>query len=191
MNTILTSLYSWPFAAGILVGYVGQRCYAHAKARYLNAHHPLSNGHRHLAGRINRVWVVGAITAATIGWVLLQIQTQADRTTDVINDARTFAVQVKDCQREFNEAIRLRSRLSEEDSRLSLTQRDALANWLRDLLNPPPNIAALPGNDPIRQQWAVDTTERYYAIIKKAQDDQVKLADYRAAHPLPEPTCGK
>ena len=65
-------------------------------------------------------------------------------------------------------------------------------------LEPPADMAALDSDDPVRADWAAAVTRKYLAQIETAQAQQrvlaaraEELANERAAHPYPEPTCGK
>lgn len=95
------------------------------------------------------------------------------------------------CVREFNEVLRVRSGISMENDQLSRMERSAFAEWLRVLLNPPPEIAAMADDDPRYQQWGRQVTAYYYKQIRAIEDQQVANDKVRAANPLPEPTCGR
>jgi len=96
-----------------------------------------------------------------------------------------------DCVREFNQVLRVRSGISMENDRLSRVERTAFAEWLRVLLNPPPEIAALADDDPRYQEWGRTITQHYYVQIKSIEDQQDANDRVRADNPLPEPTCGR
>jgi hypothetical protein len=95
------------------------------------------------------------------------------------------------CVREFNQVLRVRSGISMENDQLSRTERTAFADWLRVLLNPPPEIAGLADDDPRYQKWGRDVTEHYYTQIRAIEDQQIANDKIRANNPLPEPTCGR
>ena len=197
MTPVLELIYSFPFMTGLLVGIAAQRVYAHAVCRYENTHHPLPAGRRRYVPGINRMWLAGLVLLATLGYVLLQTgQTEAKY--------RDLARDVANCQREFNQALKARSAITAENDRLSVKQRDLLtemgdaASTLVDRqLNPPEAIAGLEINDPRRLAWNEDVTRVYFQRVTKLRDEiakvheeQVKLQEDRARHPLPEPTCG-
>ncbi|AGU91937.1 hypothetical protein ADAWI_15 [Mycobacterium phage Adawi] len=197
MTAVLELIYSFPFVSGLLVGIAAQRVYAHAMCRYENVHHPLPGGRRHHVVGINRMWLAGLVLVATLGYVLLQTgQTEAKY--------RGLARDVAQCQTEFNAALKARSQITADNDRLSVKQRDLLtemgdaASTLVDRqLNPPDAIAGLEINDPRRLAWNEDVTRVYFqrvtklrAEIAQVHDEQVKLQEDRAKHPLPEPTCG-
>lgn len=106
------------------------------------------------------------------------------------------AIQVQqnaDCVREFNQTLRVRSQISEDNDRWSMVQRKAFGDWLKTILAPPADMLELRRDDPYNpryQQWAFDITEHYSAIIQQAQTEQDQNAAERANHPLPPPTCG-
>lgn len=98
------------------------------------------------------------------------------------------------CVREFNQTLRVRSQISEDNDHWSMVQRKALGDWLKTILDPPADMLELRRdnpNDPRYQQWAFDTTEHYSAIIQEAQQEQDDNVAERALHPLPAPTCGR
>lgn len=107
------------------------------------------------------------------------------------NIAKNTSQEVQECQRQFNETLRVRARISEENDGYSQTQRKALADWLRLLLDPPPPYSTMATDDPERQAWALETTRYYSRIIQQAQKDQDENFEERKHHQLPEPTCGK
>lgn len=80
-------------------------------------------------------WVL--ITAAVL-YVGVQTRDAHDQAVAATRQATAVAVQTQTCER-------------------------ALKTWLTTLLNPPPDIAKLPINDPTRQAWGVSTTKIYLA----------------------------
>ena len=108
------------------------------------------------------------------------------------NFAANMAKQVQQCQAEFNTVLRVRSTVAEENDNWSQVQRTALGAWLHELLSPPVDIAQARfdnPNDPRVQQWTLDITRKYDAVIQKAQAEQDD--NQRTRPPLPQPTCGK
>lgn len=197
MTPVLELIYSFPFATGLLVGVAAQRVYSHAVVKYQDAHHPLPSGRRRYVPGISRVWLAGLLLLATLGYVLLQTgQTEAKY--------RGLARNMYDCQREFNQALKDRSRTTTENDRISMEQRDlftalddAAGTLVNRQLNPPPEIAALPMDSARRLAWNEDVARVYYERTMKVRgqiaalrDEQTRLQQERAAHPLPEPTCG-
>lgn len=90
--------------------------------------------------------------------------------------------------------MKARAKITEENDRLSVVQRTALGDWLREILLPPPDIAQLRANnpnDPRVQEWGITITRHYSDIIQEAQRQQDDNFTERARHPLPDPTCGK
>jgi hypothetical protein len=96
------------------------------------------------------------------------------------------------CVHEFNRVIRIRAQISEDNDRWSREQRTAIAQWLAEILSPPPDIAALraedPGNPKVTK-WAFAITTKYSDIIQNAQHEQDKNLEERKSHPLPESSC--
>ena len=96
-----------------------------------------------------------------------------------------------DCVREFNERLSIRSKITEENDRLSIEQRELIYDWIHGLIYPPPDIAKLNPNDPVREKYSIDLTieadKKFDASIKRQHE---KLEE-RAANPLPPGNCGK
>jgi hypothetical protein len=95
------------------------------------------------------------------------------------------------CIQEFNQALRVRSQITQENDRLSIQQREIIYGWMHALVFPPPHIAQLSNSDPKRQQWAVQLTLDTDEVFKKSLEQQRENDEKRAANPLPAPTCGE
>jgi hypothetical protein len=190
ISDIFADLLSWQFVVGLALGFSLHRCYAHVKAGWLNRRRPLPGGLKRHADGVNSSWLTRVLAAGIIVYSLVQVQATAHRTDVIINDARTFSAEVQECQRQFNGALRARAAITTENDYLSQVQRTALADWLHDLLFPPPEVVKLDRTGPAYNQWALNLTQRYYGIIADAQAKQDENNRERAAHPLPEPTCG-
>jgi hypothetical protein len=95
-----------------------------------------------------------------------------------------------DCVREFQQVLRDRSAVTTENDQLSIYQRRLLYDWIHSLVFPPPQIARLPGNDPERQQWAINLTVETDKKFRASLDQQRENDEFRAAHPLPPARCG-
>lgn len=99
-------------------------------------------------------WVKARITGVKttfsvmlLGWVLVtagvlyvgvKTQDAHDQAVAASRQATAVALQTQNCEK-------------------------ALKKWLTTLLNPPPDIAVLPANDPARQAWGISTTQVYLA----------------------------
>lgn len=198
MSSVLEVLYSLPFVAGLVVGIVGMRVYQWLQCRHQDRVHPLpGGGHRHPA-KINRVYLAGLLVLAVTGYVLLQ-------TGQTERHYKSLAQNVAECQREFNAALRQRAEISTQNDALSIEQRDLLAKsldagseWVNKLIILPPDLADLPRTSPRVEQYGIDVTRAYYERIGKYRTrineisaEQQRLADQRAANPLPQPNCGR
>src|ERR1700756_1523126 len=115
----LHGVFSWTFVIGWVIGFGSRHLYCRLRARWLDKHHPNPDGTKHRVPTPNRVWLGGLFALAAISYSVYSTQQTADRTDQVISDARTFALQVKECQREFNTAIRFQRRLDQENSDLA------------------------------------------------------------------------
>lgn len=198
MNNVLSILYSYPFMSGLAIGIVGQRLWCLIKARLMDVRYPLPGGGHRRVGSISPVWVAGLVWVLVIGYVLVQVE-------QTETHYRTLARDVAECQREFNEALVARSRITTENDQLSRQQRALLAEfniaestWIDRLINLPPEIKDLPQSDPRVQTYGQTVTRIYFqrigrinSEIKSISDRQVQLDQARSDHPLPEPTCGR
>ena len=157
------------FLAGFAAAYVYNYC--KCKARHRKMRVP---------------WHIVGIAIGVSAIVITTLQSSV-----AYNTAQQTAVEVQNCQREFNGVIRARAKISEENDRWSAIQRKALGDWLRTLIYPPSPYDEMDPNDPLRQAWALELTEKYSKIIQQAQREQDENLVERTKHPLPEPTCGR
>ncbi|AYB70560.1 hypothetical protein SEA_SERENDIPITOUS_18 [Mycobacterium phage Serendipitous] len=197
MTSVLSLLYSLPFAIGLVIGVAGMKVYQHAQCKIADAQHPLPGGrHRHPAP-ISRVWVGGFLTIAVLGYVLLQVGQIETR-------YKGLADNVERCQVEFQQAITARSKITTENDQLSRQRQDLLQEygratslWLSQLVNLPEDIADLSSTDPRVIAWGQAVTRVYsehaLRINSKLNDigkRQEQLEQDRRDHPLPQATCG-
>ncbi len=198
MTNVLTVIYSLPFIVGALAGAVGMRLYQRHQCKVADKLHPLPDGRRRAVPGISRTWMGYLLSAAVLGYVLLQVgQTEAHY--------RELGDEMRRCQLEFQSALVARSRITSENDELSREQRDLLgeavsaqALWLSRIVDLPDNIAALAPDDPRVQQYGQTVTriyrERTDGIrerVLEISDRQAELQKQRAENPLPEPTCGR
>lgn len=191
----LEFVYSLPFVIGAVVGYCGQRCYAHVRAWWLDRRDPLPGGRHRATPPVAPTWIAGLLAATMLGYVLLT----AERTHE---QGERLTSDVTRCWAEAYQAAKARAELNDEDAALAreiAVHRDELsqtnADWIGRLLNAPPNVG-----DSVerRQQYMFDVTKVYFeqygrivAQIKDVEGRQAQLAEQRRTHPLPEMTCGK
>lgn len=126
---------------------------------------------------------------------------QSNNTDKAVRD---LTLQTQDCYRQFSEALQARTKIAAEDKAVYQKQRDALVandeamlKWLSTLLNPPPDIAALPQQDQRRRDWGIAITQEFNnvmtnsrVIVAQAREQEQKSDAERQQHPLPQPTCG-
>lgn len=189
--TILTNLWSWSFGIGLLVGFLIDRAWEIVKVCRLDKRKPLPDGkHRSKwkAIQIDPRWLSGLIAVSFLFWSVYTTQANTNENKRIAAEAKAFAADTRQCQKVLIVAINAGRLVTTEYNRQSEDQRVSLANWLRTLLNPPPEIAQLDGGDPVRQRWAVDVTTNYFQHIQQSQDEQAKTDASRPA--LPDPDCG-
>jgi hypothetical protein len=152
---------------------------------------------------VKRRWL--KIEMTPINWNNMGIIAGVSAMVFVAVQNTQLSADVKECQREFNTSISNVRRINTENDDLSIQQRqwflekdEVEAQMWMDLINPPPSIAQLEVNNPIRQQYGIDVVakstakaNKYAQLIKSSQMRQEQLKKDREAHPLPSPTCGK
>lgn len=191
-NDLLDTIFSWTFVIPFILGYSARHIYCRIRARWLDKHRPNGDGAPHRVPVPNRIWLGGLLGLAAVGWSMYSVDQTAHRTDQIITDARAFSLEVRDCQRQFNTAIRWQRQLDQDNSDLAAEDRKALADWLAALVAPTdPDIAKLQTNDPIRQAWALAVTVDYQKRQSAIEQQREANNRTKAAHPLPEPTCGK
>ena len=84
-----------------------------------------------------------------------------------------------------------RARLSDQADQLSDKRDEAATNWITTKDFPPPSIAALRWEDPVRQQWIHDQDAYYVAQIRDTQSERRKALADKAAQQVPESRCGR
>lgn len=121
--------------------------------------------------------------------VLMVIVGVAFQNARTYSFAEELARTTRECQIQFNEALQFNTQITRDNDRWSQIQRRALADWIHDLIFPPPNIAILAPDDPTREQWMLARTTEADRVIRDAQNEQdLNLKDRK---PYPDPTCGK
>lgn len=187
MIDAITNLFTWRFGIGVVVGMLGQRAWCYGRARWLDRRSPLPGCVRRRIGGLNRVWVVGAAVALVLAYQLVEAQRLAS------------------CQQDYAANTAARAKINQENDRLSLAQRELLAEfqreqtaWLVSILRPPPDIAALDRGAAERDAY---NTARTASFLDRAGDlnagiedislQQRDLAAERTRHPVTDPTCGR
>lgn len=196
---ILERIYSWPFLVGVILGFIGDGYYRRMVAMWEDNHHPLPGGRKHTVAGISRMWLATLLTVGTMGYVLLL----AERTHE---NQVALGKSTAKCQEEFNEAVEAQIKIHDQDLVLARQQRDLMTQlndrhdqWVSEVIQPPvPDIAKLAINDDRREIWSVAVTNLYIEDSQRIRQkldtnskDQDKLANDRAAHPLPKMTCGR
>lgn len=139
-------------------------------------------GAPHKMKKLSGYWVAVVVVLAAIAAVSMQ-------NYQTYTFAEKLARDTRACQIEFNETIRIRTQITAENDRWSQIQRKALADWIHDLIFPPPYIASLDPESGERQDWVLIRTTEAYKVIREAQDEQDRNIRERPAYP--DPTCGK
>lgn len=178
-----------------LAGVGGTVLYYRWRDHLLDKRDPANAPHR---TRFRTVWFAAVVTTVVFSFVTAKAWIADENareslalSQEIAADAKQTADENRECQRQFNEALRARAAITAENDRLSLMQRDALADWIHDLIFLPTDIAVLAQDDPRRVAYAIARTGEADRIIRAAQDEQRRNEIERKQHPYPEPTCGK
>lgn len=131
-------------------------------------------------------WHIAGIAVGLAAIVVITVQTQV-----AYNTAKETAQEVQDCQKEFNQALRDRARITTENDELSQIQRRIVFDWIHDLIFPPEPYAAMTTDDKRRQAYGLALTIRTEHQFKESLKRQDELQLQRQRSPLPDPTCGK
>jgi hypothetical protein len=135
--------------------------------------------------KIQVPWHLAGIAIGVVAILITSFQAQVAYTTAVDTSKES-----RECQIQFNTALRERAKITTENDALSAEQRTIVFNWIHDLLFPPPPFNAMDTQDPQRQQYALARTLQTEQIFQKSINDQNALMAERAKHTYPDPTCG-
>jgi hypothetical protein len=198
MLHVLAMIYSAPFYWGALVGTVVWKLYCHSKARLEDRHHPLPSGKKHAVARMSRVWVAGLCAVWCLGYVLLSTGRTEEHTVELnaaVNRCWSETYQQMKAQVEINTQ---NENITRQHQQLQRDYDEYTASWLKQLVNPPGDMAGQPTNSPERQDWGLKITAQYQAQLDDlgrqfdALVEQRRALDAeRARHPLPEERCGR
>jgi hypothetical protein len=146
-------------------------------------------------------WRYAGIVLGLSMFAFVTLQTQS-----AYSLAATTASEVRECQREFNQALRDRARIAAENDALSIEQREVSRKkdksetdmWVSLITPADPGIAVLDTDNPVRRAYALGVVTEYSRRsaafdnrLSEISDRQEQLLVERRNHPLPEPTCGK
>lgn len=191
-------VFAWGFLCGLIMGLPAWYAICAARARWMNKHHPLPDGRRYPSPSVNRVWLGSALALLALSWSMYQVQVTHSQTVKLTQD-------VARCWQESYQSTRAQIRLNADNDLISRTQQGlqrqfdiATSDWLKELLDPPGDLADQPSDSPARKAWGLVSTAEYQAKLNdlgRQFDDQVNrrnlLDEQRANHKLPESTCGK
>lgn len=192
IDHLLDTIFSWTFVITFMLGYCSRHIYCRIRARWLDKHQPNGDGSKHRVPIPNRIWLGGLLGLTAVAWSLYSVGQTSRRTDQVTDDTRNLTIEVKECQRQTFTALHWQRQLDLDNADLAAKDRKALADWLAILVAPPdPNIAKLDTGNPVRQAWALGVTMDYQKRQAAIEAQREINNQIRAAHPLPEPTCGK
>lgn len=176
----MSHFVSTGFAWGFILGFLANRMYCLLHAMWLDRHRPFPDGkHRSKlqAISIDPRAAAALVMILAVGWSLYRTQENTNTSARITAEAREFAAATRACQKQLIVAININRGITAEYNEKANEQRTALADWLKTLLNPPPNIRGLAPSDPVRQQWAIDLDEQARADASRPK--------------YPDPDCGE
>lgn len=141
----------------------------------------------------SQFWIYIIAASLIVCWIGWKTQTTANRVDDQARQTSQFAKATQDCLNSLAGVLKARALIATQNDEESQIQRNEVALWLRDLLNPPPDIAVLQRTnqqDPRYQEWGLAITRKHLDVINKSQAEQERLDTERARHPIPDPSCG-
>lgn len=124
-----------------------------------------------------RFWVVASVAAVLIGFIGWRTQDTADRVEDQ-------AIATRDCVTEVITALNVARSVSVENDDLSQKERDAFREVLISISNPPPELASLPYNNPVRQDHIQRVVAEQVKVLVEIGQQKRANAEYRAEHPF-------
>lgn len=163
-----------------LAGVLSVQIWQWIKCKWKDRHDP--QGAPHKMKKLNTYWLAVVVVLTAIAATSLQNYKTQTFAEQLARDTRA-------CQIEFNETIRTRTQITAENDRWSQIQRKALADWIHDLIFPPPHIAKLSPESSERQNWVLIRTAEADHTIREAQAEQDENIRNRPHYP--DPTCGK
>lgn len=184
LTSVFGGLFSLSGLIAFMLGVVAARLYYFVQERLEDKLDPSCAPHHHRFRSLILLWSFIFIVTGFIGF-------QQQQTA---NQVRQLSADTLDCQKQFFTALKARAQSNDQTDEWSRQKTLAISNWLRDILTPPSEMLKIredSPSDPRYTAWVIDTTSNYLRQIdalEKAQEDA--LAD-RAAHPLPEPSCGR
>lgn len=167
------------FAWGFILGFLANRMYCLLHAMWLDRHRPLPDGkHRSKlqAISIDPRAAAALVMILAVGWSLYRTQENTNTSARITAEARDFAEQTRACQKQLIASINANRQATSEYNAKAQEQRNALADWLKLLLDP----RRLAVNDPVRQQFIID---------EKARQEQAAADASRP--PYPDLNCGE
>lgn len=188
MNTIwqaIGGLFSISSMISFLAGVAGTILFYRVEDKWVKDHQ--SGEEKPPVHKLRSLWILWSLVFVITGYIGFQEHETAE-------SVRTLSRQTQDCQRQFQETLKIRSDAGDAQDEWARRKSQAIGGWLRDILFPPEDIARLRNenpNDPRYQQWAITVTSKYLGLIDEAEKEQEAAMKERQEHPYPEPTCGK
>lgn len=184
LTSVFGGLFSLSGLIAFMLGVLGTRIYYFLEERWEDRCEPRKAPHHHRFRGVVLLWAFIFIFSCVLGF-------QQQQTADQV---RKLSADTSACQKQFFTVLKARAVSNDQTDEWSREKTLAISSWLRDILFPPADMLALREKsppDPLYTQWVIDITSKYLNQIdtlEKAQE--TSLAD-RAAHPLPEPSCGR
>ena len=140
-----------------------------------NAPHPFK--------RVNWLYVSIALTFMITTFIGVQNQVTYDH-------SKNLARQVRDCQLEFNSALKARSTITDQERQINAQWKKATLKVISALSNMPPSVAQAGPNSQAMMDYKDKIIDRYLVEISDIELQRRVNEEIRNQIPLPEPTCG-
>lgn len=184
LTSVFGGLFSLSGLIAFMLGVLGTRLYYLLQERWQDRCDP---AHRPHHVRLRSLTLLWALIFIITGYIGIQQQQTA-------NQVRQLSADTSACQKEFFTVLKARAQSNDQTDEWSREKTFAISSWLRDILFPPADMLALREKsppDPLYTQWVIDTTSKYLNQIDTLEKAQETSLSDRAAHPLPEPSCGR
>jgi len=183
MNLLnFSSIFSGPenvfwFGLGVLSAQVWQW----VKAKWKDFKYPKSAPHPFK--KVNWLYVAIAMTFMIATFIGVQNQVTYDH-------SKNLARQVRDCQIEFNSALKARSMITDQELMITAQWQKSTLKVISALSNLPLSVAQAGPASQAMMDYEDKIIDRYLVEISEIEMQRRVNEEIRNQIPLPEPTCG-
>ena len=183
MNLLdFSSIFSGPEnVLWFVLGVLSVQAWQWIKAKWKDYKFP--NNAPHPFKRVNWLYVSIALTFMITTFIGVQNQVTYDY-------SKNLARQVRDCQIEFNSALKARSTITDQERMLTAQWQKATLEAISAVSNLPPSVAQAGPGTSAMMDYQDKIIDRYLVKISEIELQRRVNEEIRNQVPLPEPTCG-